>query len=60
MTQNMNPNRDGQKKEDPTTWTTYGDPLKNNSSHTTNEEFTKGASPMNEKSRQDGNYVKRD
>lgn len=61
MTQNMNPNeRNNTKKTDPSTWTAYGDPYKNDDSSNGKEEYAKSVSPMIEKAREDGNIVKKE
>lgn len=60
MTQNMNPNeQNNEKKTDPSTYTAYGDPLKNASS-SGKDEYNNSTSPMIDKARDDGNIVKRE
>ncbi|MFC4409453.1 hypothetical protein ACFOZY_03265 [Chungangia koreensis] len=60
MTQNLNPNEsNNEKKTDPSTWTAYGDPLKEASS-SGKDEYNNSTSPMIEKAREDGNYVKKE
>ena len=61
MTQkrNMNENENTQYT-DPSTWTAYGDPLKNGAESNREDEYQTLPSPMIEKAKQDGNIVKKE